>query len=135
MEQDHPQNTPSCIAHSANEEGRTHGLAEHLLAVAEMVREFSKPFGGDEAAYYAGLWHDIGKFDPEFQRYLSGDRSCGPDHKGAGTKLACQHLGPAGLIVQGHHGGLKAEADLKGWLAEKALPYRRWKPRVSQSPT
>ncbi len=120
MEQDHPQNTPSCIAHSANEEGRTHGLVEHLLAVADMAREFSKPFGGDEAAYYAGLWHDIGKFDPEFQRYLSGDRRRGPDHKGAGTKLACQHLGPAGLIVQGHHGGLKAEADLKGWLAEKA---------------
>ena len=106
-------------AHSANEDGHRHGLVEHLRAVAEMARGFCEPFGGEEAAYYAGLWHDIGKFDPEFQRYLSGERNRGPDHKGAGTKLACQHLGPAGLIVQGHHGGLKAGAELAGWLAEK----------------
>ena len=108
------------FAHSANENYHRHNLVDHLQAVAEIARDFAKPFGGEVAAYYAGLWHDIGKFDPEFQRYLSGDRNRGPDHKGAGTKLACQHLGPAGLIVQGHHGGLKAEADLKGWLAEKA---------------
>ena len=108
------------FAHSANENHHRHNLVDHLQAVAEIARDFAKPFGGEEAAYYAGLWHDIGKFDPQFQRYLSGDRSRGPDHKGAGTKLACQHLGPAGLIVQGHHGGLKAEADLKGWVAEKA---------------
>ncbi len=107
------------FAHSTNENHHRHNLVDHLKAVAEIARDFAKPFGGEEAAYYAGLWHDIGKFDPEFQRYLSGDRSRGPDHKGAGSKVACQHLGPAGLIVQGHHGGLKAEADLKGWLAEK----------------
>ena len=119
MHQWHQESMNTCIAHSSNEAGQPHGLVEHLRTVAEMAREFSKPFGGDEAAYYAGLWHDIGKFDPEFQRYLAGERPRGPDHKGAGTKLACQHLGPAGLIVQGHHGGLKAEAELKGWLTEK----------------
>ena len=120
MTQTHPKGMRTCFAHSPNEAGQPHRLVEHLRAVAEMAREFSKPFGGDEAAYYSGLWHDIGKFDPEFQRYLSGSRSRGPDHKGAGTKLACQRLGAAGLIVQGHHGGLKAQANLKGWLAEKA---------------
>ena len=120
MRQTHPEGMMTCFAHSVNDAGQPHGLMEHLRGVAEMAREFSKPFGGDEAAYYAGLWHDIGKFDPEFQRHLSGSGSRGPDHKGAGTKLASQHLGPAGLIVQGHHGGLKAQADLKSWLAEKA---------------
>ena len=83
---------PEYHAHSANEEGQRHGLVEHLRAVAELAREFSSSFGGGETAHYAGLWHDLGKFDPEFQRYLSGDRPRGPDHKGAGTRLACQHV-------------------------------------------
>ena len=82
------------------------GLIEHLRAVAETARDFSQAFGGEDAAYYAGLWHDIGEFYPEFQRYLSGERSRGPDHKGAGTRLACRRLGRAGLIVQEHHDGL-----------------------------
>ena len=106
-------------AHSANESGQFHPLHEHLTEVAKLAREFAEPFGGGEAAFYAGLWHDIGKFAPEFQEYLKGRRRKGPDHKGAGTKLACQHLGPAGLIVQGHHGGLKALGGLRGWVAEK----------------
>ena len=110
---------PDYHAHSANGEGQRHGLVEHLRAVAELAREFSSSFGGGETAHYAGLWHDLGKFDPEFQRYLSGGRPRGPDHKGAGTRLACQHLGPGGLLVQGHHGGLGAMQDLKGWAAEK----------------
>ena len=83
---------PEYHAHSANEEGQRHGLVEHLRAVAELAREFSSSFGGGETAHYAGLWHDLGKFDPEFQRYLSGSRPRGPDHKGAGTRLACQHV-------------------------------------------
>ena len=107
-------------AHSADDSGNMHDLVEHLRAVAEMAREFSKPFGGGDFAYYAGLWHDIGKFDPEFQRYLSGERHRGPDHKAAGTMLACRHLGSSGLIIQGHHGGLKAKRHLQGWLDEKA---------------
>ena len=106
-------------AHSANESGRFHSLIDHLNEVAKLAREFAEPYGGGDAAFHAGLWHDIGKFDPEFQEYLKGNRRKGPDHKGAGTKLACQHLGTAGLIVQGHHGGLKAFAELRGWVAEK----------------
>ena len=109
-----------CYAHSANDEGYRHGLVEHLRAVARMARDFASPFGGGEVAYYCGLWHDLGKFNPVFQQYLSGDRQRGPDHKAAGTQLACEHLGRyCGLLVQGHHGGLRAVGDLKGWLDEK----------------
>ena len=110
---------PEFYAHSANGEGRCHGLVEHLRAVALLARDFAAPFGGGDAAYYAGLWHDLGKFNPEFQRYLAGDRQRGPDHKAAGTRLACEHLGPGGLTVQGHHGGLQAMKALTGWLNEK----------------
>ena len=110
---------PEFYAHSANGDGRCHGLVEHLRAVALLARDFAAPFGGGDAAYYAGLWHDLGKFNPEFQRYLAGDRQRGPDHKAAGTRLACKHLGPGGLTVQGHHGGLQAMKALTGWLDEK----------------
>ena len=107
-------------AHSANDEGYRHGLVEHLEAVAQMARDFASPFGGGEVAYYCGLWHDLGKFNPVFQQYLSGERQRGPDHKAAGTQMACEHLGRyCGLLVQGHHGGLRAVGDLKGWLDEK----------------
>ena len=107
------------FAHSTNEDGHRHGLVEHLQAVADLAREFGEHFGGGDTAYYAGLWHDLGKFNPEFQRYLLGDNRRGPDHKASGTQLACQHLGPGGLMVQGHHGGLRAKRDLTGWLNEK----------------
>ena len=110
-----------CYAHSANDEGYRQGLVEHLRAVARMARDFASPFGGGEVAYYCGLWHDLGKFNPVFQQYLSGDRQRGPDHKAAGTQLACEHLGRyCGLLVQGHHGGLRAVGGLKGWLDEKS---------------
>ena len=107
-------------AHSANDEGYRHRLVEHLRAVAQMARDFASPFGGGEVAYYCGLWHDLGKFNPVFQQYLSGDRQRGPDHKAAGTQMACEHLGRyCGLLVQGHHGGLRAVGDNSSWLDEK----------------
>ena len=108
-------------AHSANEAGQRHQLVDHLRSVANMAREFARPFGGHDVAYYAGLWHDVGKFNPEFDAYLSGQILHGPDHKAAGTLMACQTIGALfGLLVQGHHGGLRAHRQLQGWLEEKA---------------
>lgn len=45
-------------------------LEEHLENVAEMAAEFAKPFGGQEWARLAGLWHDLGKYSAEFQKRL-----------------------------------------------------------------
>lgn len=107
-------------AHSANEAGLCHGLVDHLIAVAKIAGEFCTPFNSHDAGYYAGLWHDVGKFNQEFQKYLnSGKHSGGPDHKGAGAKLALQHLEPLALLVQGHHGGLPVMRHCKGWVNEK----------------
>ncbi len=107
-------------AHSANEDGICHGLVDHLTAVAKIAGEFCEPFDSHDAGYYAGLWHDVGKFNPEFQRYLAGERRRGPDHKGAGAKLAIQrHLEPLALLVQGHHGGLQAMRHCREWINEK----------------
>lgn len=106
-------------AHSANANGICHGLVDHLKAVAEMAGRFGKPFGAQDVAYYAGLWHDLGKFNPEFQRYLAGNLQRGGDHKGTGARLAVDHLPAIGMLIQGHHGGLKSSREFKGWLQER----------------
>jgi HD superfamily phosphohydrolase YqeK len=45
-------------------------LDEHLNNVAEMARDFAKPFGGEQWAYLAGLWHDLGKYADAFRAKL-----------------------------------------------------------------
>ena len=110
---------PTFYAHSANDEGQKHLLADHLRATAEMAGNFADSFDSRLPAYYTGLWHDIGKFNPEFQSYLEGKTKKGTDHKGAGAKLSAEHFEPLGLLVQGHHGGLQAKKDFMGWLNEK----------------
>lgn len=62
--------TRDFYAHSPGPSGRWHPLVEHLVAVAEMARSFADAFGMGDLAYLVGLLHDLGKFNPEFQRYL-----------------------------------------------------------------
>lgn len=107
-------------AHSENEKGQMHLLTDHLKAVAKMAGELAAPFQSGIPAYYAGLWHDLGKFNPEFQAYLKETRRQGPDHKAAGALLAKRHCSILGLLIQGHHGGLPALKNFRGWLDEKA---------------
>ena len=62
-------NSEPVFAHSGG-----HLLATHLQKVAELAREFAQALGPAGAAmdwaYLAGLWHDLGKYRPGFQRYL-----------------------------------------------------------------
>jgi len=37
-------------------------LEEHLKNVAEITRSFALDFGAPSCAYFAGLWHDLGKY-------------------------------------------------------------------------
>ena len=57
------------LAHSGG-----HLLAEHLESVAQLAGEFAQAFDAADTkqswAYLAGLWHDLGKYRPGFQRYL-----------------------------------------------------------------
>jgi CRISPR-associated endonuclease/helicase Cas3 len=113
-------------AHSTNSQGQRHDLVTHLASVAEQAQQFASGYGAGELAYWAGLWHDLGKFHPEFQRYLlaceatPGNRHRGPDHKRTGAMLAMTRLPPLALAVQGHHGGLPARDQAKGWLGDPA---------------
>ena len=115
-------------AHSENTKGKRQPLADHLRNVAALARERARPFGGGDLAFLAGLWHDAGKADPEWQRYLreseagTRGRGTGPDHKCAGVLLAEENRHPwyVGHLIHAHHGGLAdPQTGFRAWLSEK----------------
>jgi CRISPR-associated endonuclease/helicase Cas3 len=68
------------FAHSANTHGVKHDLATHLEEVAKLVSKYAGKFEAEELGYCVGLWHDLGKFHPDFQAYLSAPAAPhGPD--------------------------------------------------------
>jgi len=104
------------IAHVA-EDGRIHGLEEHLRETAEMAAEFAAAFGCQEWGRLAGLWHDLGKYSDKFQRYIRSVNDPdahvnknGGDHSTAGALHALEKFGMLGRIfayvIAGHHAGL-----------------------------
>ncbi|WP_245304157.1 CRISPR-associated endonuclease Cas3'', partial [Hoeflea olei] len=88
-------------------------LREHLENVARLAAEMAAPFGLEKIAYLAGLFHDLGKFDPDFQKRLAGAQ-IGVDHSTAGAvKLLELATGRdrgmaelAAYAILGHHAGL-----------------------------
>ncbi len=122
--EDWPNNA---VAHTVNAEGRRHLLVDHLRSVAEMTREFAKALGASEEGYWAGLWHDLGKFAQDFQEYLRrceespGGTRRSVDHKAAGARLAVERgLPVVAWLVHAHHGGLRSRQDLLAWLQQHA---------------
>ncbi len=99
-----------------------HDLAHHLAGVSALAACFARDFGEDWSRL-AGLWHDLGKYRPDFQAYIrdrSGfDRenahiegqSGRVEHSAAGALHAIATLGePQGrllaYLISGHHAGL-----------------------------
>jgi len=116
------------LAHSGG-----HLLAAHLQCVAARAADFSAAFESATAtrrwAYLAGLWHDLGKYRPGFQRYVVYDPNAHIEgqgkvggrektHSAAGALWAMQTLGeshgPNGeraarvlaYLIASHHAGL-----------------------------
>lgn len=114
------------IAHVAsNSDGswrQPHELGAHLGSVSLAATCFARGFGEDWARL-AGLWHDLGKYRPDFQFYIreksgferenahiegTGSRV---EHSAAGALHAIDTLGelPGRLLaylIAGHHTGL-----------------------------
>lgn len=112
------------LAHSGG-----HLLAAHLQCVATRAADFSAAFESTTTtrrwAYLAGLWHDLGKYRPGFQRYVLqanntdahiegkvGGRE--KTHSAAGALWAMQKWGEShrhkgrvlAYLIAGHHAGL-----------------------------
>jgi CRISPR-associated endonuclease/helicase Cas3 len=109
-------------------------LPAHLQATAAMARAFAERFGAGELAYYAGLWHDMGKFHPQFQAYLQacaqGKRAQPHPHARYGAAYAkhlCQLLA---FPILGHHAGMPDSSDLKARLDSEQI---KDMPQVEQS--
>jgi CRISPR-associated endonuclease/helicase Cas3 len=106
-------------------EDKWHELKEHLGDVANLAEEFADKFKAGKLGYYAGLWHDLGKYNPDFQQYLddchSGTNSYikKVPHAIHGAKLAWNlfKLTPLALLIYGHHAGLPEKATLESKFA------------------
>ena len=117
-----PSNQPlKPIAHVTYEDMRAQDLENHLVGVAEIAAGMAESFGAREWGYFAGLWHDTGKFRDDFQRYIrmaSGyekEKANGApgrvDHSTAGALMALRELGNGlgrllAYPIAGHHAGL-----------------------------
>ena len=99
------------LAHSENAEGKPHLLNEHLQGVGELAACFAQAMNPtlSEAARWAGLLHDLGKYRDEFQEYLRGARESSTEthHAVYGAAIGYEKrcLGLA-FAIAGHHAGL-----------------------------
>lgn len=114
------------IAHAAKDANGAwrdpHDLAEHLIGVAALAANHARVFGAADWAHVAGLWHDLGKYRPRFQRYIrqasgfeadahiKGEVPGKAPHSTAGALLACDRFKESGRVlvylIAGHHAGL-----------------------------
>jgi CRISPR-associated endonuclease/helicase Cas3 len=102
-------------------------LENHLTQVAALARSFADAFGAGDWGYLAGLWHDMGKYSKEFQKYLSlsGEPDAHieakpgrVDHSTAGAQHAFGKSKNEGKLlayaIAGHHAGLLNGRDNEG---------------------
>lgn len=116
---------------------RWHALHDHLTAVAQRAGQSAVRWGAGDLAHYAGLWHDFGKYAPDWQEFLTqageeasvlsddassaraGGRRRGPDHSTAGAVHAGRTFGTTAIgrllqfVIAAHHAGLPNEEDLE----------------------
>lgn len=97
------------IAHK--NEGASQSLVEHLKNVAQKASSFAESFNNADWAYCAGLLHDLGKADEEWQKYIHGEKSStGVNHSEAGAQYVHSLLNPQDpfskvipYYIAGHH--------------------------------
>jgi len=72
-------------------------LAEHSENVTRLAAQMASVFGCENAAYAAGLFHDLGKYNPAFQRDLV------TPHTGAWIETSNDSSPAAACSVAPHH--------------------------------
>ena len=97
------------IAHINEYSGQVQSVREHSENTAKICREFSVPELAD-FMYALGLQHDIGKYQPSFQRRIRG-ANVRVEHSGCGALVAKERYPfPMSLMMEyciaGHHSGI-----------------------------
>ena len=129
------------IAHvrqDSSENWHSHPLQKHLQKVAQLAKRFAGRYGA-LFAEYAGLLHDLGKFQEAFQKYIRHASGFEKEnahledvestklrkipHSTAGAKYAVERLNPffghlLAYLIAGHHAGLADWYD-KGSLKSR----------------
>ncbi len=142
----------SLLAHTRNHHGKWHLLEEHLQKVAKKANESATYFKVETPAFWIGLWHDLGKANPAFQKYLKdadqGISSESVPHAFGGAALIytllwqqqrCDSWKDLALAIAGHHAGLHAVGvlaqRLEAYVAEHRTLLRELLSFAKQLPT
>ncbi|HNY09947.1 MAG TPA: CRISPR-associated endonuclease Cas3'', partial [Candidatus Wallbacteria bacterium] len=102
-------------AHSENDHNEKHKLSKHLLQTSEFAESFACNENFKNIFRITGLFHDLGKYQPDFQKYLfNGGRRGSVPHAswGAGYARLCGAL-ESSIAIDGHHKGMPDNADWK----------------------
>jgi len=115
-----------------SKDGRRHLLKDHLICTARLASERASAFGAGEWGYFAGLWHDLGKYSEAFQKYLTmsngedhhvAETKGHVDHSTAGAQYAARQVPVIGHLlayaISGHHSGLLDAASENDCLESK----------------
>ncbi|OUS14731.1 CRISPR-associated helicase/endonuclease Cas3 [Gammaproteobacteria bacterium 50_400_T64] len=113
------------IAHVKEQDGEyeLHFLSDHLTKVAALTAKNAGVFSCADWAKVAGLWHDLGKYSDDFQKYIKTASGYDSEahieyeavkgkvnHSDAGAQYAVKQFGVHGRIlaylIAGHHAGL-----------------------------
>lgn len=109
------------IAHIRDNDVQT--IGEHLKNVSNMSSRIGALYNLENTCYLAGILHDIGKLNPEFQDYIQNANNKTKkgkiDHSTYGARLIYEEFGKSNdifecvtveiisLVIMSHHGGLQ----------------------------
>jgi CRISPR-associated endonuclease/helicase Cas3 len=127
---------PKFYAHSLEGEPGPHrqGLEEHPLGVARLAARFAEAFHSESRGFCAGLWHDLGKYQIEFQARLLGSRVL-VEHSGAGAALAFEESKELGMplvfVIAGQPGDFMTRNSTESFrekpnVADKSEAANEW---------
>lgn len=116
------------FAHTENNYGQWHNLADHLRGVGELAALFAARMNAHcvEVARWAGMLHDLGKYRDEFQQLLKGEkqRSVETHHAVYGARLAFDNRKTAlAFAIAAHHAGLHDAERLREFVNDSRYDF------------